>query len=79
MRAVELQMLNGSATDTLKVNSFAPTELSLIKCCAELCAEIAIKKSYRIIFVVVVRMCQKYEKVLVLQVLCLKVKCLRRF
>ena len=63
--------------DLLKVNFFARSEFSLIKFCAELWAEIAIK-TYKISNNFV-KMCQKYEKVPVLQVPRSKLKILRRF
>ena len=44
-------------TYLLKVNYFARSEFSLIKCCAELCVEIAIKP-YKLLK----ELCQKYKK-----------------
>ena len=54
--------------DLLKVIFFARSEFSLIKFCAELCTKIAIKTCKIWRKKNLVKLCQKYEKVPVLQV-----------
>ena len=72
--------LNKSAKclpDLLKVNFFAWSEFSLIQFCAELCAEVAIKKIKD--FRKHCQMVPKYKREPVFQVPCSKGKILRRF
>ena len=63
------------SADLLKVILFARSQISLIIFCTELCAEIGIIFFFLSNFV---KLCQKYENVLVLQVYVQKLKILRR-